>query len=146
MIQICVWTVISRLQKNQWYFLIHSKNNKNKLIFYLVASTVWKVVLKTRRKAVGSWLKTEKPQCFDFEFQTVAHVIIDGRYIYATCTSPICPPNFCINFVFHFSWVLQPSQEKLKTMLMQNFGGQIRCIMRDVQVAYRVLKWWRHKN
>ena len=32
--------------------------------------------------------------------------------------------------------VLQPSQEKLKTMLMQNFGGQIRCIMVDVQVAY----------
>ena len=54
---------------------------------------------------------------------------------YATCTSPImhliCPPEFCTTFVFHFSWVLQPSQEKLKTMLMQNFfwGGQIngRC-------------------
>ena len=28
-----------------------------------------------------------------------------------------------------------PSQEKLKTMLIQNFGGQIRCIMGDVQVA-----------
>ena len=26
-------------------------------------------------------------------------------------------------FVFHFSRVLQPSQDKLKTMLMQNFGG-----------------------
>ena len=42
----------------------------------------------------------------------------------------------CITFVFHFSWVLQPSQEKLKTMLMQNFWGQIRFIVRDVQVAY----------
>ena len=31
----------------------------------------------------------------------------------------ICPPKFCITFVFHFSWVLQPSQEKLKTMRMQ---------------------------
>ena len=55
-------------------------------------------------------------------------------------TSPImhliCSTKFCITFVFHFSWVLQPSQEKLKTMLMQNFGGQIRRIMRDVQVAY----------
>ena len=30
--------------------------------------------------------------------------------------------NVCITFVFHFSWVSQPSQEKLKTMLMQNFG------------------------
>ena len=36
---------------------------------------------------------------------------------------PTPPPKFCITFVFHFSWVLQPSQEKLKTMLMQNFGG-----------------------
>ena len=43
-----------------------------------------------------------------------------------TCTSPIMhliyprphpppPPKFCIRIVFHFSWVLQPSQEKLKT-------------------------------
>ena len=54
MIQICVWTVIPYLQKNQWYFSIHSNIIKNKLILYLVTSTVWKVVLKTRRKAVGS--------------------------------------------------------------------------------------------
>ena len=62
---------------------------------------------------------------------------------YATCTSPIkhliCPPKFCITFVFHFSRVLQPSQGKLKTMLTQNFGRQIRCIMGDVQVAYKAL-------
>ena len=64
--------------------------------------------------------------------------------IYATWTSPIMhlfcpppPPQFCITFVFHFSWVLLPSQENLKTMFMQNFGGQIWCIMMgDVQVAY----------
>ena len=31
------------------------------------------------------------------------------------------PPKICITFVFHFSWVLQPSQEKLKTILMQTF-------------------------
>ena len=48
----------------------------------------------------------------------------------------ICASKFCITFVFHFSWVLQPSQEKLKTMLMQNFGGQIRYIMGNVEVAY----------
>ena len=43
--------------------------------------------------------------------------------IYTTCTSPIMhrPPKFCVTFVFHFFWVLQPSQEKLKTMLMQFF-------------------------
>ena len=38
----------------------------------------------------------------------------------------ICPPKFGIAFVFHFSWVLQPFQEKLKTMLMQNFGEAIK--------------------
>ena len=52
------------------------------------------------------------------------------RVLFATCTSSImhliCPPKFCITFVFHFSWVLQPFQEKLKTMLMQNFGGKKR--------------------
>ena len=50
----------------------------------------------------------------------------------------ICPhhPKFCITFVFHFFWVSQPSQEKLKTMVFQNFGGQIRCIMENVEVAY----------
>ena len=48
----------------------------------------------------------------------------------------ICPPKFCITFFFHFSRVLQPPQEKLKTMLMQNFRGQIRC-MGDVQVAHK---------
>ena len=59
--------------------------------------------------------------------------------VFAICTSPIillfCPPKFCITFVFHFSWVLQPSQEKLKTMLLQNFGRQTRCILGYVQVA-----------
>ena len=40
-----------------------------------------------------------------------------GNGLYVTCTSPIMhlicppppPPKFCITFVFHFSWVLQPS-------------------------------------
>ena len=36
------------------------------------------------------------------------------------------PPKFFKALVFHFSWVLQPSQEKLKTMLMQKFGGEGR--------------------
>ena len=51
------------------------------------------------------------------------------------CASP--PPKFCITFVFHFSWVLQLSQEELKPMLMQNFLGQIRFIMGNVAVAYQ---------
>ena len=60
----------------------------------------------------------------------------------------ICPAKFYITFVFHFSWVLQPSEEKLKTTLMQNQGGggQIRCIMGDVQVAYSVIPFNSHKQ
>ena len=52
-----------------------------------------------------------------------------AQWQYATSTFPIThlirppPPKkkICITFVFHFSWVLQPSQEKLKTILMQTF-------------------------
>ena len=49
--------------------------------------------------------------------------------LYATSTFPIMhpphtdTPKFCITYVFHFSWLLQPSQEKLKIMLMQFFWG-----------------------
>ena len=74
----------------------------------------------------------------------------DSAIRVAICTSPIihliCSPKFCIAFVFHFSWVSQSSEEKLKTMLMQNFGGQIRLIMRDVQVAYAWQKSARTKR
>ena len=51
---------------------------------------------------------------------------LGGRWEYVTRTSHImyliCAPTFCITFVFHFSWVLQPSQEKLKTCKVF-FGG-----------------------
>ena len=48
----------------------------------------------------------------------------------------ICPHSkFCITFVFHFSRVLQPSQEKLKTMLIQNVWGANKVIMGKVEVA-----------
>ena len=42
--------------------------------------------------------------------------------------APYLPPKILHNLCFHFSWVLQSSQEKLKTVVMQNFGGQIRCM------------------
>ena len=50
--------------------------------------------------------------------------------IFAIWRSPIihlvCPPKLCITFVFHFSWVLQSSQQKLTTMFMQSvfWGGR----------------------
>ena len=34
----------------------------------------------------------------------------------------VCHPKFCISIVFSFSWGHCNSQEKLKTMPMQNFG------------------------
>ena len=34
----------------------------------------------------------------------------------------LSPPKFCISIVFGVSWGHCNSQEKLKTMLMQNFG------------------------
>ena len=61
--------------------------------------------------------------------------------IYATRTSPVmcllCPPKFCISIIFNFSWDGCNIKEKWKTpwKVMQNLGGQIRCIMGDVQVT-----------
>ena len=59
-----------------------------------------------------------QPQCTFLakHFRLIRHLTISHNASYL-------PPTFCITFVFHFSWVLQPSQEKLKTMLMQNVGG-----------------------
>ena len=53
-------------------------------------------------------------------------------HFYISHSAPHLHPTLCITFVFHFSCVLQPCHEKLKTMLMQ-----IRCIMGNVQVAYK---------
>ena len=35
----------------------------------------------------------------------------------------VYPTKFCITIASNFSWVLQSSREKSKTMVMQNFGG-----------------------
>ena len=37
----------------------------------------------------------------------------------------VYPSKFCITIVSNSSWVLQSSQEKSKTMVMQNFGGGV---------------------
>ena len=46
-------------------------------------------------------------------------------------------PKFCVSIVFNFSWDGCNTQEKWKTQVMQNLGGQIRCIMGDVQEENR---------
>lgn len=48
-----------------------------------------------------------------FIFTTFTYIIMHLVY----------PPKFCITDVSNFSWVLQWSQEKSKTMLMQNLEG-----------------------
>ena len=48
----------------------------------------------------------------------------------------VCPPKFGISIVSSLSWDLQWSQEKTKTMLMQNLGGQTKSIMVFSEVAY----------
>ena len=51
----------------------------------------------------------------------------------------VYPPEFCITIVSNFSWVLQSSQEKSKTIDMQFFfregGGGTRCIMVYVKMV-----------
>ena len=48
------------------------------------------------------------------------------RHLHISHNTPYLPPKFCTTFVFNFSYVVQPSQEKMKTMLMQNLevGGR----------------------
>ena len=66
-----------------------------------------------------------------------------GSYLNRNIYSPFAishnrtclPLKLCITFVFDFSWVKQWFQEKYMTMLVQNFGGQTMCIMREVKMA-----------
>lgn len=71
-----------------------------------------------------SWILETKT--LQREFSTTTIGIRTYEYQYATFIFStmhlICSPNFCIIFVFHFSWVFKLSKEKLKTILnMQYF-------------------------
>ena len=62
------------------------------------------------------------------------------KKIYATCTSPImhliCPPKILHKhalFSISLGTAVIPRRNE-KQRVMQNLGGQIRCIMGDVQV------------
>ena len=65
---------------------------------------------------------------------------------FVNSTSPIiylvCPPKFCITFVSHFSWISQSSQEKLKTMLMQNFAGRQGALWGMWNGEWRMTSFW----
>ena len=78
------------------------------------------------------------------------------RYLHISHNTPCLPPSSpapppkqkcCITYVFNFFWVLQLSQEKLKTMLMQNFRGKQdalylrRCGICDHPLCLRVFSF-----
>ena len=71
-------------------------------------------------------------------------------HLYATCTSPImhliCPPKFCIAFVFH---LLQPFQEKWKTMRQFFFCGEgtnhfrsfSKLVWKSISNEHKIIAW-----
>ena len=93
-------------------------------------------VLAERALLIAPFLSGQRKRVLKFRFlfpikptfscSRFGHVIttLQGPRPYATST-----------FVFHLAWVLQSPQEKKKIMLMQNFGGQIRWIMGNVEMV-----------
>ena len=57
------------------------------------------------------------------------------RYVHISHNTPFLPPKILHNLCFLFLLGVTAVQEKLKTMLMQNFGEQTGCILGDMQVA-----------
>ena len=54
------------------------------------------------------------------------------------CLLKLCCLSIVSSFPFHLQW----SQEKMKTMLMQNCGGETRSIMVFLKVAYALIATW----
>ena len=48
------------------------------------------------------------------------------------------PPKILHNLCFSFAVGIAAVPREIETMLIQNFGGQIMCIMGDAHVAYTV--------
>ena len=73
----------------------------------------------------GNLLKIK--QCKSFTRFVFSHsAVVKNQYSPFALPQPLSA-KFCITFVFHFSWVLQPSHEKLKTMLMLMLMGDKQC-------------------
>ena len=88
-------------------------------------------------QSCGGWTLFFYSNTF-FCYNKFASALYINLWIFAICTSPIihfvCQPplppphshhhpHFFITYGFNFLWVSQSSQEKLKTILMQNFGA-----------------------
>ena len=55
-------------------------------------------------------------------------------HLHISQNATFLPPKFCISIVFNFSRDRCNTQEKWKTKIMQNFGGQTT-IMGDAQMT-----------
>ena len=74
-----------------------------------------------------------------FKFVHLMHLL----YVFANCTSPIYYTfTQCILCTFNFSWVLQWSLEKLKTIPMQLFWGEGEGGTNKVYCGRYFHKWW----
>ena len=49
--------------------------------------------------------------------------VLSVRHLHISHDAAYLPPKFRVTFVFHFSWVLQPSQQKLKNNAYEKFLG-----------------------
>ena len=57
------------------------------------------------------------------------------RQLHISHNAANLPPTILHNLCFSFLLGITAVPREMKTMLMQNFGGQIRCIMGDVKVG-----------
>ena len=74
-----------------------------------------------------------------FKFVHLMHLL----YVFANCTPPIYYTfTQCILCTFNFSWVLQWSLEKLKTIPMQLFWGEGEGGTNKVYCGRYFHKWW----
>ena len=91
-------------------------------------------------------------------------VVSAWHHFHISRTEPYLPPKLCISIVFNFSWdgcntlacenirfcslfaardvsrggTSSNTQDKWQTKVMQNFEGQIRCIIGNVEVAHKL--------
>ena len=91
------------------------------------------ISLWRRKKPRGGWGESRR-----WSLEPVS-IVLNTSFTILTETNAPClpppPPKFYITTVSNFSWVLQSSQEKSKTMVMQNFGEYTGCIMGSVKMV-----------
>ena len=92
------------LSPKDWFCLRRNTSKQSKSRTQLVKKR--KKILSCSRKIVTQGFKTPAFTIFTY---TIMHLVYR--------------PKFCITIVSNFPWVLQSSQEKSKTIVMQNYGG-----------------------